>query len=337
MEEDYSKGLWMAAKVYGLMSDHPKTITLKSSRKKNPKKFIVNKAALCHYSSFFEKAFNGNWKESHEMKVEFEVDVSQSVLRLFDGWLATGQVFTNCDSEPIFELYRYADYISCLALRRAVMTHALSFCNRYEDGLSYITYQSLRDSKILTEHRNSSLYKWIVDTFAFHWEAGWDEEYVDCDDEKFDVPDDVPGSFFYDQRRVLQECRQDIKKGVAPGECRCCKSACTYHEHSSEAERKATCGAEGEDLVLSWKFWKEDADDINELDEETVSEHEDQAVDAEMEGRSKEDENNRVVEELVDTVDTTEGIEPDANDKRKVQDDAEEKEAVSAKKHKQEI
>ncbi|KEQ61209.1 uncharacterized protein M437DRAFT_21444, partial [Aureobasidium melanogenum CBS 110374] len=239
----------------------------------------------------------------------------------------------------IFELYKYADYISCLALRRAVMTHALSLCTGFDDGLSFVTYRSLRDSKILTEHRDSSLYKWIVDTFAFHWEAGWDEEDLDCDDDcsdNFDVPNDVPGSFFYDQRRVLDECRKQIKKGSDRGVCRCCESACTYHEHTSEAERMATCGAEKEVLDLPWKFQEDDADDINETNAETVNEHEDKPVDVETEGRSKEAENNSFVEELVDTVDTTEDMEPDVNGKRKAEDNDEEEEEVSVKKHKQE-
>ncbi|KAH0029844.1 hypothetical protein KCU78_g3225, partial [Aureobasidium melanogenum] len=328
---DYSKGLWQATTVCTIKSDHPETIVLKSTRKKNPKRFVVIKAVLCHYSTLFEKLFNGIWKESHEEKAEFDVELSQSVLRLVEGWLCTGCILTGFNPDLILKLYNYADYIGCLALKRSVLTHL-----HKKSGINLISYKALHDNGIWTERQDTPLYQWVVDKFAFHWNPsmddvvesdddfnGDDHDSPDVEEDKFNIPLDIPSSFLYAQRRVLYKYRQNVKRGIGKGECPCCSNVCKYHEHPSEDERRATCGAGEKDLLDNFK--DEDVDDIDDGSEEAVGQLENRIVDAETERGNNGVKGNGIVNQDA-------GM--DVNGKRKAHDDGQEE--VSAKKHKQE-
>ncbi|KAG9579493.1 hypothetical protein KCU77_g11816, partial [Aureobasidium melanogenum] len=326
---DYSKGLWQPAEVYAMMSDHPETIVLKFNHKEEPKSFVVNKAVLCYYSTYFEKTFNGFWKESRECKNEFEVDLSQADLRLFHGWLHTGRILSHTHifkPDHIIRLWQYGDYIGCLALRRTAMSH-LQRSSADRLRVKLVSYDSLHCNNVWIEYRDSALYQFIIDVFAFHWDHGKDAQVEDPVEEY-----DIPNTFLYDQMVIRSKYAHIIKKGLGLGDCPCCTvEACKYHEHSSGDERDATCGCISDDL--RGLYVNDDADDIN--DEESESEHEDQDIDAEKGEEITEVDFNAFINESINTCNDTEAAGTDVNGKRKAYDDGQEEE-VPAKKLKQE-
>ncbi|KAH0341914.1 Metallo-dependent hydrolase, partial [Aureobasidium melanogenum] len=346
--EDYSKGLWQAAKVYEIFTSHPETIVLKSTRKKFPTAFFVNKGVLCHYSTYFDKFFNGPWKESQKPPPEIKVDLSQKDLRLFHAWLYTGRILTDFDPDSIIALWIYGDFIDSLALRRATLTHL----SEMSLGEGLISYKSLNKSKIWTEHRGSPLYQWIVMCFAMHWHHSMDEQVEDPFKQY-----DIPISFLYDLMKIRSKSEHMVDKGDIVGDCPCCSGICKYHEHLNDEEREATCEA-GQYEILS-TVPHDDADDIDEDGEEAVDENGNQDIYAEMEeetkevdvnaivnesvntsneiemsGENQQVEGNAIVNQSIDTSDNFENTEMNVNGKRKAHDDGEEE--VSAKKHKQE-
>lgn len=147
---------------------NPEMVVLKSTRKKNPMSFFVNKAVLRHYSTYFDAIFNQFWKEGREGKAIFDAAISQRALRLLHGWFLTGIILTDFEPDILLELHTYADYIGCMALQRAVVSQLQKVSKTREGGINVISYQSLHDHKIWTEHSNSGLYRFIVDIFAFH-------------------------------------------------------------------------------------------------------------------------------------------------------------------------
>lgn len=338
-------------------------IILKSTHKKNPQPFTFNKAMLCHYSTYFKKTFNGSWRETNE--TELMVDVSQRALRLVHGFMCTGCIFTDFDPDTILKLYIYGDYIGCVALRRAVISHLQKVSKTSDGSINIISYQSLEDNKIWTKYQHTALYRFIVDTFAFHWHHEMDGSPAEAN---FDIPGRIPIKFAYAQLVIRSKYQHVIGRGIGIGDCHCCSSVCKYHEHPNDEERLTTCGATFEETSeLLGGYWNEDADDIDETGEEAVAEHEEQEIDAEMEEEIEEVDFNAIMNESINSVteffntgNDTEmsggnqevegnGIGNDsnntgnnientgmqANGKRKAQDDGEEEE-VSAKKHKQE-
>lgn len=341
-----------------MMVDNPETIILKSKHKKNPKLFSVNKAVLRHYSTYFEKLFSDSWKEGREAKAKFEIEQPQRVLRLLHGFLSTGCIYTDFDPDTILKLYNYGDYIGCVALRRAVITHLQKVSKTLDGNINIISYQTLHDNEIWTKRSHTGLYRFIVDTFAFHWHHDMDNSPAEAN---FDIPGSIPVNFAYDQLVIRTKYQHAIGRGIGVGDCRCCSGLCKYHEHPNDEERLATCGATFEETSeLLGVYWAEDDDDIDEDGEEAVDGYENQEVDAEMErengnvvgngldiettyfladiemgGGTREVEGNGIGHNSTNTVDTNESMESDPTGKRKAQDDGEE-ENISAKKHKQE-
>lgn len=308
-------------------------VVLKSTHKKEPKSFFVNKAVLRHYSTFFDATFKKPWKEGHEGKTEFDVPVSQRVLRLVHGWMLNGGIVTDFEPDVLLKLYIYADYIGCVALQRAVVSHLQKVSKTSGGNINIISYQSLHDNKIWTEHSESGLYRFVIDTFAFHWHHEMDDSPAEAD---FNIPRDIPIKFAYDQLVIRTENQHAIGRGLGVGDCRCCSSVCKYHEHPSDEERLATCGATFEDKseVLG-RHWNEDADDIDEDGQDAVAEYETQEVDIEMEEGNKEVEGNGIGSESTNTENNIENTETKTSGKRKAHEDGEEEE-VSTKKRKQE-
>ncbi|KAG9522941.1 Metallo-dependent hydrolase, partial [Aureobasidium melanogenum] len=335
----------------GMMVDHPEMIILKSKHKKNPQPFLFNKAVLCHYSTYFKKTFNGSWRETNE--TELIVDVSQRALRLFHSWLPTGCIHTDFDPDTILKLYVYGEYIGCVALRRAVISHLQKVSKTSDGSINIVSYQSLEDNKIWTKYEHTGMYRFIVDTFAFHWHHEMDGSPAEAD---FDIPGRIPIQFAYNQLVIRSKYQHAIGRGIGVGDCRCCSSACKYHEHPNDEERLATCGATFEETSeLLGGYWHEDTNDIDEDGDKAVNDHGNQHIDADMEeeikevdvnesvntgddtevnGGNQEVEGNAIINDSIGTGDNIEDTEMDVNGKRKAHDDGEEE--VSAKKHKQE-
>ncbi|KAI5255242.1 hypothetical protein E4T42_01952 [Aureobasidium subglaciale] len=82
------------------------------------------------------------------------------------------------------------------------------------------------------------LWKQTLESYVSHWTP-------DCDDY-------APGCYLdaelEDGGRLLPGFMHEVLKEVAlrtepnPPGCSCCSNPCTYHEHESEEEWKATCG-----------------------------------------------------------------------------------------------
>ncbi|KAG9698293.1 hypothetical protein KCU95_g5004, partial [Aureobasidium melanogenum] len=322
---DYSKGLWMAATVYGMMVDNPETIILKSTHKKSPKLFIVNKAVLRHYSTYFEQIFSDSWKEGREGKAEFEVEQPQRVLRLLHGFLSTGCIYTDFDPDTILKLYKYGDYIGCVALRRAVILHLQKVSKTSDGSINIISYQTMHDNEIWTKYSHTGLYRFIVDTFAFHWHYEMDNSPAEAN---FDIPGSIPVKFAYDQLVTRTKYQHAIGNGIGVGDFRCWSGL--YGEEAVDGHENQDVDAEMEDKIEEVDFnaiKNQCIDIVNELLET--------GNDTEMSGGNQEFEGNGTVHASTITIDTTEGMDSDVNGKRKAQDDGEE-EDVSAKKHKQE-
>lgn len=284
-----------------------------STRKKDPTPFFVNKAVLCHYSAFFDRFFNGQWKESRNPPQEIKVDLSQKNLRLLHAWLYTGRILAEFDPDSIIALWLYGDYIDSLALRRAALSHLYVM----SPGEGLINYESLHRSKIWTEHRGSPLYRWIVTCFAMHWHHSMDKEAEDPHKQY-----NIPNSFFYDVMKIRSENEHMMDRGEIMGDCPCCNSICRFHEHPNDEEREATCEA-GEYEFLA-TIPHDDEDDIDADSEEAIGEHENQEVDVEVKEGHKEIESDGIKDTEMGT-----------NGKRKAHGDEQEEE-VSTKKHKQE-
>lgn len=181
----------------------------------------IHKELLCFYSPYYSAALNGKFLEAQ--KDLFEVDLSDKDLHRFATWIYTGErpsPMVNCD----VMLYIFADQVDILALRRTIIGGFMNTIPRY--SLAKIILKDLP--------QNSPLQKFLLDTYVAHWQPKHDQKDPCLLDSNAD-PNHLLAAFTY---RVMEGLA--LRKMRNPPGCPCCNIACSYHEHSSKEEWKAS-------------------------------------------------------------------------------------------------
>ncbi|KAI9849135.1 MAG: hypothetical protein M1837_005365 [Sclerophora amabilis] len=102
----------------------------------------LHKSLLCHCSPFFEKAFQGNFKEASEGFMELPDD-DGAAFALFVQWLYQGSIEGTPDgtkadqwkyAQRYFELYVLADKLMIPALKNMAIDHYRRTCRKSQQG-----------------------------------------------------------------------------------------------------------------------------------------------------------------------------------------------------------
>ncbi|KAK6004667.1 hypothetical protein QM012_008529 [Aureobasidium pullulans] len=139
----------------------------------------------------------------------FVLETSRPVLTLFFGWLYTGKVDSS-DWHDLTELYFLGNAVESIALKRSTITQLQKAC-RNDQG------------------NNTEL---------FHY------EHISVIEEMDDVGvNDDPSNYPKSSLFFMRLFQRSFREQKEPDDCLCCHDYCRYHDHESEAERLATCGA----------------------------------------------------------------------------------------------
>ncbi|KAG9829865.1 hypothetical protein KCU98_g3771, partial [Aureobasidium melanogenum] len=269
-KEEWKCNVWKQKTAIRLLAQDDQMIKLKSKEKKFPEVCSVHKALLCFYSPYHDRLLNGEFAEGLLPPSEpLAVQANTSILQLFFKWLYTGKI----DITPplhdsrnsrwfsgITKLYVLADEFNCVAPQRTIMSAQVESSKDIE-LTSWRKIGLLSDSSL----ESSGLYRYHLEVFAQHWSGVTDVEGTSSGPcSKQDDP--MPTNFAY---RLLMK-RMEINPDQ---DCACCHDPCEFHGHTSEAERKATCGAPSDTTENSEVDCNFDTEPDTESESDGESEH----------------------------------------------------------------
>jgi hypothetical protein len=194
-------------------------------------KALVHKPLLCHYSSYYEAALYGKFKEATSDHLELELN--RDCADWFVRWLYSGQLKEALyapDADELFNIYIFADRVDILALRRTVMAELVS------REMSDLPYSSiiLATKSLLS---SAPLYRYAVEWYTNHWIPSEAER--NHQDQAYE---DLPKEFLHLVMSGLalrsHHLYMDKRFGKSNTEmlCKCCGPFCHYHEHDSYDE-----------------------------------------------------------------------------------------------------
>lgn len=186
----------------------------------------IHKSLLCHYSTYYQVAIYGRFKEANSN--HFDIELNKVSVKWLVRWLYSRQLpgsglGIGSRSDELFQLYVFADEKDILALRRDVMTRLVQL------GWDYLPYHEIA---LATNSlpRSAPLYRFLFEWYINHWYPHKDDP---C--QQGQEYEKLPKEFMHLVMCGLCERAEVLRHGKEPT-CVCCHEPCGFHEHKSHDE-----------------------------------------------------------------------------------------------------